>query len=241
MKKSILSIIASILCLSSYSAFAIDANIQQGFYVKGYLGGSFSVNENLQVHGNQGYPDPYNDFSSRIGKTFLWGGGIGYRINSLLRIDLTYDNRSGFKYDKTFTNSDRHRTFTIDNDTYMANLYFDASGIPKFPSTIFCPYVGFGLGLSYNKTKDYTSAAISTSVTNYVSSYTRSSMAWQVMLGSSIDLAQHIQLDLGYRYASLGKIAVGTHSITEPNLTLSTLSTSHAGANELYLGLRYIY
>jgi len=215
----------------------------QGFYLKAQLGESFSTNETFKVSDTGYWADRYNDFSNDIGNAFILGAAIGYRFNPLLRADLSYDYRFHFKYDKSFPNADRKRTFNIDNYSVMANLYLDAKGVfPNCNFWRFAPYIGAGVGLAHNTTKDYKVTLISnpSAAPNRIGSYSKDSFAWQLIVGSAIDLTQKFQLDFGYRYVNLGKIWVDTESTTQPYLNpLARLSADNATANELYLGLRY--
>lgn len=233
------------LLFISGATFAATANSNHGIYVKLHVGESFSANEKFEVSSNGYWADRYNDFSNKIGNVFLLGGGVGYRFNSILRADVTYDYRNTYQYSKEFFNSDRKRKFDIDNYTVMANLYLDAKGLfANSDFGIFNPYIGGGIGMARSTTKNYTVTSMSTASTpNRIGPYSTNSLAWQLMVGSSVDLTnltKNLQLDFGYRYVNLGKIFVDTASITEPWLNpLARLSVDNAAAHELYVGVRY--
>lgn len=241
MKKLGLLIYASITLLTFTEVIAATcANQDSGFYIKGNAGGSFSQNANFQVHGLGGFPDPNNDFSQKIDNAVVAELGVGYRINTYFRTDLTIAGRWGFNYDKVFSNADRHRTFNIVNTTLMANLYLDFRELNNSMFGIFNPYLGAGIGGALNRTKDYTTKVISQPIENHIASNDNTAFSWQFMLGSSVDLTDHFQLDFGYRFVNLGKIQVGTKSTTEPGLKLAQLETGTlVGTNEIYLGIRY--
>ncbi len=64
-----------------------------------------------------------------------------------------------------------------------------------------------------------------TSSSNYVN------FAWALMAGFAIDVADHVKLDIGYRYFNAGRL-----TIQSGNTTSSTALVS----NELRAGLRYM-
>ena len=79
--------------------------------------------------------------------------------------------------------------FRLYKHSIMANAYFD-----YLTCTPWTPYVGAGMGVAYLKADNGETAK---SVYN---------LAWQAMAGVTYDLTSHWTLDLGYRYADLGRV-----------------------------------
>jgi opacity protein-like surface antigen len=61
----------------------------------------------------------------------------------------------------------------------------------------------------------------------------RYQFAWALMAGVSVAVAEHVQLDAGYRFLNLGTIS-GISSV------IGTTVTQRAVANEVRVGLRYM-
>lgn len=220
-----------------------------GFYVKAETGYSFSNNADFDVGQGIGWGQPQDDFSNEIGNSWLWGAGLGYRINPLIRTDITYDRRAGFEYSKSFYYADRHRQFDITNQTVMANLYLDANGIRCVNFGRFNPFIGGGIGYARNTGSDFTSTDISTgfqtvNAANTVSTYSPTNhFAWQFTLGTAFNLCKHLDLDAGYRYVNIGDIQAGPKQLNRdaPNFIRSSISTNNASMQEVYGDLRYSF
>ncbi|HYM30844.1 MAG TPA: outer membrane beta-barrel protein, partial [Candidatus Cybelea sp.] len=113
---------------------------------------------------------------------------------------------------------------------------------------LFTPYVGAGIGFSANKVKDEKlSAAAVPGVTATVFGQERTSLAWDVTLGTAVRIADGFALDVGYRYIDLGKASLGPNGLLTTTATTLTFPTTRTPsdfslrANEIQVGLRYSF
>lgn len=256
MKKITLGILGASALLIASTCFANtdtdSATLFSGTYLQVEGGGSFSNSENFHPQRARRNWTPINDdFPSRIGNSFLYGLGLGYRYNSFVRIDLTYSQRNNFKYDKTsYAATDgRHRTFDINNKTLLANIYFNLNGLRQKP-WMFDPFVGFGAGYAWNSTNNFDStyangSAQSSAPYSQNSGRKNGSIAWQASAGITAHLFKHLDADLGYRYLNIGKVTTGTmraegSAVPETSKTIDPLTASTTDMQEVYLNVRYI-
>ena len=155
-----------------------------GFYVRGSLGYSWSANDDI-------------DYSP------LWGLGVGYRFNPNIRTDFTVDWRDRYVVEgSTFSSFDSK----VDNRSFMLNAYYDFDQIPviQLPGG-FKPYVGAGIGFSRTSVNDQTIPGAGGTVAS-ISGSDRTRLAWQGMAGVGYQVTPEFAVDLGYRYAQLGKV-----------------------------------
>lgn len=239
---------ASALFLMTHSFAAINSpSFLSGTYVQAEAGGSFSNSENVSPQNDKtGWTRPNDDYSDKIGNSFLYGFGFGYRFNSLIRADITYSQRDNFKYDKTFYAADRCRTFDVKNKTLMANVYFNFNGLRKDKPLMFDPFVGLGIGYAWNETDNFDATFADGSPQIYApfrqnDERKHDNLAWQLTLGVTAHLLKHLDADLGYRYFNIGKITTG--SMTGQNMgstIIDPLTASETDMQEIYLHIRYI-
>ena len=115
--------------------------------------------------------------------------------------------------------------------TMMLNAYRD---LMTFGS--FTPYVGVGVGMAYHKVDDV-SFTENPFLTNVIEGKSDLAFAWQVMAGVGYRLNERATLDLGYRYADLGKATSGrvdNAGFANPRVVIDDIT-----AHELKIGLRY--
>ena len=95
----------------------------------------------------------YDLVDESIDDTWTLGGGIGRYFTPTIRGDITYDHR--FEADASGTLLDHYaaldgeRTFGIESDVVLFNLYYDFNRGGRFS-----PYVGAGLGFTFNRTTE---------------------------------------------------------------------------------------
>jgi len=186
------------------------ANAGAQVYTRFELGYSRSVNADFQDKdfnrdgvicgdGPCNTPGTFKD----VGKSAVFGAGVGNRFSEHVRGDLSLTYRPGYKLDKTDAGSPPAQ-FKAD----VKSLAFMANGYWDFPLDGWAPYLGFGLGISSNTVgsmsgNDGATFSVSTS------SRTTTSGAWAFMAGLSVPLSG-LTLDFGYRYIDLGNIETGS-------------------------------
>ncbi len=139
-------------------------------------------------------------------EAFELGFGIDtlgpFRFESLIdyRPSLTFNGNSNFGYSR----EDIHATAS--STSAMIATFFD---IPMPGGTAkITPFIGAGIGLARNR--------ISETTMNYNRTYTTvpaghySDLAHMLTFGFATPIAEHMTLDLSFRYSDLGKVRTGT-------------------------------
>lgn len=115
----------------------------------------------------------------------------------------------------------------IENQSMMMNLYWDIHR----PGKDFQPYVGFGIGSSWNVTQ----ANVVTAAYNENASRTSTAMTYSLMAGFGYRFDDAWMIDTRYRYINMGEVQWGP-TTANPAFEVDAQSlTSH----ELGVGLRY--
>lgn len=167
------------------------------------------------------------------------GGGIGYFFSQNVRGDVTVEKRFATEASGNLNNMASGiagvRTFDLDSTLVMFNLYYDFDNRSRFT-----PYIGAGLGVAYNKTKDGR-VALTGGGTGTIAGDSRTDAAGALMAGVSVALLDRLDLDIGYRFLYLGKTTTGPLVATSGGQTITsndpTLENLHA--HEIKFGLRY--
>jgi opacity protein-like surface antigen len=200
--------------------------------------------------------------NSGIDEAWTVGGGIGVYFGSSLRGDITYDHRSdaGVEGNKPAgILFDGDRSFDVDSDVVLANLYYDIDMNMRFT-----PYLGFGLGWASNRANEGSGdgCQCGQNIPVVIESNTTTNFAWALMAGFVIDLGGHqggslkdgyaskdvnsiwtpLKLDFGYRYLDMGEVSTG-EVIGVPAAGPAPVSGDPViedySAHEFRVGLRY--
>lgn len=206
MKLARLVFLIAALVLISPQAFAQPT----WFYVRADAGASFSSDLGGEIDDN-------------IGTATLFGLGVGFKILPFIRTDLTVHYRNGYEIDTTANvaglGAGTRLNGDVSNLTGMLNAYFD---FPAYSGLQ--PYIGGGVGVAYNDVDSVSAGSI------ILPGDTSTEFAWNVGAGLTIGIFPGAAIDLGYRYADLGKIK--TESVG--GVSLSGDLTAH----EVMAGLR---
>jgi opacity protein-like surface antigen len=164
------------------------------------------------------------------------GGGVGYKFNTILRVDVTGDYLDPYKY-------------SLGGVTTLANgdpaTYLDKAELQRYDGLVnvyadlgtwygLTPYVGAGVGFGvFNPTDTVaytdTTTQAQTKVNRRPSSVTN--LAWAAMSGVSYQIDPNIGVDLGYRHLDLGHFST----------TLVGYTVDHRfTTDEVRLGVRYM-
>ena len=109
------------------------------------------------------------------------------------------------------------------------NAYYDFRN-----STAFTPYLGLGLGVAFIKDKGrWTNSYDSDSFSHGAKS--SSNFAWNIGAGLAYDFTDRFSLDLGYRFAGLGKAE------TKESIYNYGLKTKNVYMHQLLLGARFTF
>ena len=202
MKKFLL--LAGVACLFSASA---QAEVSQ--YVSGKL--SYDFNKVKAKEAEDG-----TIARAKLNKVLVGSPHLAYGVRAgYVRGELEFNGSRDIKRNHVAFGGDEFDHFRLYKHSFMANAYFD-----YLTCTPWTPYVGAGMGVSYLKVK---SDDISRSGYR---------LAWQVMGGVTYDVNTSWALDLGYRYADLGRIRVA-----KDDLTTKVSARDH----EIMFGVRYSF
>ena len=172
------------------------------------------------------------------------GGGVGYIIDDKFKADITVHYRGKYKHSHTFTlegtpHNARHQVTSV---AFMLNGYF----FPKkefwknFPPhlKLLDPYVMIGIGMASNDAGKLD--IIGASDSHHVDSRQVRSFAWQIGLGSLLEVNNYAALDAFYRYVDLG--ITRTHESVENstgNCGAIPAITGKFRAHEFALGINF--
>lgn len=189
------------------------------------------------------------------------GIGIGRRLSSWLRTDLTgeyrwpvsirgRDNLTGIvEYTGDIFQANTNYSGDLSAFAGLANVYVDLGGWHNVR-----PYVGAGIGFARIEVSDFRTATYGTLsdpntnaviVSEHTSATSRDSsewnFAWALMAGLSIDVRPSTVLDIGYRYIDLGGSGSGSSDLL--NCTCGTIGQpfriDDLSAHEIRIGLRF--
>jgi len=226
--KKILTVTAVVgTILAVHNADAADL---KGVYLGAKVGASFMDADSIKNTTDVANPASVTKTSGDDTVAVL-GASIGYDWSGQgvpVRSELEYAYRHGFSYDSNpvFVNAGIPTRATSDMNTHtlMVNGYYDFKNKSKFT-----PYVGAGLGVSWNKT-DTTGTVIATGGSTQ-NSRSESSFAWNLATGIDYELNEKVSLDAMYRYSDLGDAVWGGSA--------AELTSKDVTSHEITLGLRF--
>jgi opacity protein-like surface antigen len=172
------------------------------------------------------------------GTTPIVDAGIGYRFNRHLRSDITVGYNGSYQLNGfSAVNPNSGNTISTgkadyDSTAVLVNVYYDITKINRFT-----PYVGGGVGMSFTSVNAPT-LSINGSPVGTGSSSSSSDFAWQLALGTGVDITKNISLDIGYRYAYLGSLNQNNDFSPYGENAIIT-RTGNLYAHELQAGMRY--
>ena len=202
MKKFLL--LAGVACLFSASA---QAEVSQ--YVSGKL--SYDFNKVKAKEAEDG-----TIARAKLNKVLVGSPHLAYGVRAgYVRGELEFNGSRDIKRNHVVDGDYEIDHFKLYKRSGMANIYFD-----YLTCTPWTPYVGAGMGVSYLKADN--------------GDYARSGyrLAWQVMGGMTYDINSHWALDLGYRYADLGRVRIANDE---------AVTKVSARDHEIMFGARYTF
>lgn len=119
----------------------------------------------------------------------------------------------------------------VQSHTLMFNAFYD---LGRFYGLV--PYVGAGLGISFNKT-EHVYFTENPYLVNTIDGASKTSFAWSVMAGVGYQISDRMILDVGYRFIDLGQAKSGyldNAGYVNPRVHIDDLY-----AHEIKVGLRY--
>lgn len=191
-----------------------------GWYFRGDIAYAFSEDPDLRQSGARVGGDSMDN-------TWDFGAGFGYIFDEHFRGDVTVD----YRLDADVSGADsitgsRYQT-DVASTTVLANLYYDILSRDRFT-----PYVGAGIGFSYNET-DELAILLGGAPAGSVGGDSTTDFAAAAMAGFSYKMSEGWLVDAGYRYLYVGDAKTGD------NAAIRTLKIGDIGAHEIRVGLRY--
>jgi len=171
-------LVCASLIALSTSAFAADAS---NTYLRLDLGAAKPT-----------FKDKVGGANSKVKSKFkpMYNVGVGYKFNDMFRSDLNVQYQSN----KATKGNTAIKNTTFKTLGVMLNGYVDFKN-----DSMFTPYVTAGVGIARNKANAKTAT---------VTNKSHTALAWNVGLGSKVNVATNVDLDFSYKYAQLGKTAM---------------------------------
>ena len=186
-----------------------------GWYLRGDIGmsnQSVSSLDNVGVNAGATVSTPFLTFDSAP----IFDIGIGYQVNNWLRFDATAEYRANAHFHGQQVLSAPGIILPDDYNAsknewlFLANAYIDLGtwwGVT--------PFVGAGIGGSYNTIKSFTDVGATQVFGNTILSTTygadasKWNFAWAAYAGLSYQVTPTFAVEMSYRYLSLGDATTG--------------------------------
>jgi opacity protein-like surface antigen len=179
----------------------------------------------------------------------FFGVGLGYQLNNWLRFDVTGEYRANAHFHgqqvATFGSiilpDDYHASKS--EWLFLANAYVDLG-------TWWCvtPFVGAGVGGSYNKISSFTdigATQVGATIlsTTYGNDASKFNFAWAVYAGLAYQVTPSFTVELAYRYLNLGSATTGpTNSFDGVTVVNGTpFQFNNITSQDIKLGVRWMF
>lgn len=206
-----------------------------GWYLRGDLGYA-PTRHGRPTHANLPVRNILS--SAKIDNAFTFGGGLGYRYNSFLRVDITVDHRFNSRFSARGSNISGPATLYRDRADFSAttglvNAYLDLGTWGGLT-----PYIGGGVGLSNKRFSAYEIETCAEPCGTFTTAgrlpgKSRNDFAWALMAGLAVDAGGGATVDLGYRYLNLGDAMTGSDA------ALGSVTVKKIESHEFRIGLRW--
>lgn len=257
-----------ILC--SFAVVAGAAVPVQHPYLGFELGYSSSLQANVAVNENPNslshfvWDHPIEGWNSRLGNSVIYGAIFGYNLTQLLALELSYNYRPSYQYDKYQTVptskaiGSRIRYFDLNNQTFILNGVVHLSALTPDLQTFQArthiePIINLGLGVARNTVTNFHGLCVGYQpgmVFSKMEDKTTYDFAAQVGAGVNINLASNWDMRLGYRFLYGGNFKTQDYVTDDPDnqhpLTPGSGNSANAWsgrllANEVYVNLFYTF
>ena len=186
-----------------------------GWYLRGDVGVGIagSADHQSSFTGAPFIPG-FAEITSSLGDSAFVGFGIGYKFNNWFRMDATGEYRMSSEYYALNTYTGTAPGCIECYDAYKAKAYggvFLLNGYVDLGTWAgITPYVGVGIGASYNVVKDITDHNVTTGTGfGYGRGDSKWDFAWALMAGVSYAVTPNVSLEMSYRYLDRGKADTG--------------------------------
>ncbi|WP_292514199.1 outer membrane beta-barrel protein [Methylobacterium sp.] len=216
-----------------------------GFYLRGDIG--------LSTQGVGRLTDSLNALGTieKINLDFasapFVGVGFGQQFNRWVRGDVTAEYRGK----ATFLGLDRYRDGSLPlgygTNEYTATkreLVFLANGYTDLGTFYgITPFVGAGIGTSYNTIDNFKDTNTVTQGVAYAKSNSKLNLAWALYAGLAYDVTPNLKLEFAYRYLNLGDAKTGSIYTYDGRCALSGCDTAtfkSIDSHDVKVGARWL-
>jgi opacity protein-like surface antigen len=196
-----------------------------------------------------------NSFNKKInlnnndyGKVYEWGMAIGSMLSENNSMEIAYNTRNKYSYDKysiaiddvtTASNQQLKILGKINNTSLIIFYNYDLLKMSRFALGI-----NTGYGWSINKVTNLNEYLADNSLDAIIQSNKKRTNAFSFGVKLNITISNNFQLCAGYRYSNLGKFASGASAIN-PNTPelISPIQqiTGNLKINEVYLRILFYF
>ena len=225
----------------------VEVPVVGGWYIRGHIGMSNQFFDGLELD----LFDTASEFGWHDEGGFdsapIVGGGVGYQFNDYLRGDLTVEWRGKSDFyaldwlDPVGPGGITTNEYTAKKSelVFMANGYYDIGDFYGIT-----PYVGAGVGASYNTISHFRDVNIINNGGAYADDNSEWNFAWALHTGLGFQATERMTIDFGYSFISLGDASTGTLVNDDPNQPFPPAGNDGIEFNDIYshdfkLGVRY--
>ena len=226
-----------------------------GWYLRGDIG---MTNQSMKSLNSK--DDPILISQSGIGfdSSTLFGVGVGYQFNNWFRADVTgqYRGRANLHGSQSLSYFDASLNGGAGGTVYQANNYTGSKSEALFLvnayvdlGTWWCitPFVGAGIGTSYNHISGFQDAGIANSggaalpgSVTYFKDGGKWNFAWAAHAGLSYRVSPSLTLELAYSFVNLGNAVPGDFASYDGFSSGATSFKFHdITSHDLKLGVRW--
>jgi opacity protein-like surface antigen len=217
-----------------------------GWYLRGDIG---MTNQRVR----ELYNNDYNIVSSvtteqkGFDSSMLFGLGVGYQVNSWFRADLTGEYRSRANFHGLDIVRSGTSTYTDEYTGSKSEWLFLLNGYVDLGTWYnLTPFVGAGIGASYNTIHDFRDVCTTVSVCTGGSVATgkdasKWNFAWALHAGVAYKVTNAFTVELAYRYVSLGDAMSGDLvAYNGTNQRFNPMEFRGLTSHDFKLGLRWM-
>lgn len=227
-----------------------------------YVGGGGSWSTKSKIHTDPAIWDPSpQGYNSNLGSSEFYTFGLGYHCTPLFSLSVDLNYRPEYKYKKFQTSTasqtqgflgNKTRFFKLSSLSCMVNAFLNKQGNAFSYSSCgysIAPFIGVGVGVSYNKISDFHSVLPLTveqtaaRVASIMSDKLQRSFAAQAIVGLVAKITNRLSVEVGYRYFYAGKFKTNNYLVDVATgfLTPKTTSpwTGRFQTNDVFLNFNY--
>jgi hypothetical protein len=198
-----------------------------------------------------------NGYRDDLGISPMYGLGFGYQFIKAFRSDITIEYRPTYSYRRFQITplsplGNRTRKFRLSNLSFFLNGYlcFEGfNGAYKTHWVTIAPFIGAGIGISYNEVRNFHSISKATLGRVFSMMADRLKAALSAQAQAGLDFTwPHWAIGIGYRFFYGGKFKTANYFLDNPNddpigaegVTFPSWK-GRLMSNEAFLNLRYIF